>query len=146
MFNAVSVESTFHLAHAIKRQLSNQLESQKLGIAPMHMRVLKVIHKRKSCTAIDIASLFKRDKAQITRLVKPLIEQGIVEKEPNPEDKRSQLLVLTAQGKALQESVLAFSEGMEKQMMQGIDPKDLETFIEVAQAMTKNLTNQYPRS
>ncbi|WP_049722535.1 MarR family winged helix-turn-helix transcriptional regulator [Gilvimarinus polysaccharolyticus] len=141
MFNAISIEATFYLAHAIKQQLGSQLEAHQLGIAPMHVRVLKIIHKRKSCTAIDIANLFKRDKAQITRLLKGLIDQGLVKKESNPEDKRSQLLVLTPQGKALQEDLLSISEQMQKQMTQDIDEKDLDVFIKVAQTMTKNLAN-----
>jgi len=134
-----TIETTFYLAHAIKQQLGTQLEAQQLGIAPMHVRVLKVIHKRQSCTAIDIANLFKRDKAQITRLIKGLIDQGLVKKESNPDDKRSQLLVLTPQGEAVQESLLSISKTMQNQMTQGIDEEDLETFIKVAQAMTKNL-------
>jgi len=137
-----AIETTFHLAHAIKQQLGAKLEAKKLGIAPMHIRVLKVINKHKSCTAIDIASLFKRDKAQITRLVKQLIELEFVEKEPNPEDKRSQLLVLTPQGKDLQESLSSFSEEMQTQITQDIDIDDLLTFVNVAEKMTKNLTKQ----
>ena len=135
------LEATFHLTHAIKQQLSNQLEIKKLGIAPMHIRVLKVINENKSCTAMDIAALFKRDKAQITRLVKQLIDHGYVKKQPNPDDKRSQLLVLTSKGMALQESLLGVSEEMQKQITQGIDSEDLQTFVMVAEKMTKNLTS-----
>jgi DNA-binding MarR family transcriptional regulator len=134
-----SIETTFHLTHAIKQELTSQLEAKKLGIAPMHLRVLKVIHKKKSCTAIDIAVLFKRDKAQITRLVKQLLDQEYVTKEPNPNDKRSQFLVLTPKGIALQESLILFSEEMDKHITQGINQKDLDTFVKVAEKMTSNL-------
>lgn len=142
MSNAIYIEATFHLAHAIKQQLGHQLEIQQLGIAPMHVRVLKIIHQRKSCTSIDIANLFKRDKAQITRLIKGLLDQGLVCKQSNPEDKRSQLLVLSSQGVALQENLLSISKKMENQMTQGIDEKDLNTFIKVAQKITKNLASK----
>lgn len=142
MFNAITVETTFHLAHAIKQQLGRQLETQNLRIAPMHMRVLKVIDKSDSCTAIDIAGLFKRDKAQITRLVNQLIQQGLVQKEVNPQDKRSQLLVLTSAGKTIQKVLGALSNNMENKMTQGIKAEDLDTFIQVAQKMTINITNQ----
>jgi DNA-binding MarR family transcriptional regulator len=136
------IETAFNLAHAIKRQLSGQLEAKNLSIAPMHIRVLKIIDKQKSCTAIDIAGFCRRDKAQITRLVKQLIEQGLVRKEPNPDDKRSQFLVLTSQGLALQESLLLFSEEMQKHITQGVNSEDLETFVRVAEQMTKNLANR----
>jgi len=136
-----AIEATFHLAHAIKQQLASQLEAKKLNLAPMHLRVLKVIAKHECCTAIDIAGFFKRDKAQITRLVKQLIELDFVEKKPNPEDKRSQLLLLTAQGKILQESLSVFSEEMQKQITLGISPEDLAVFVRVAEKMTKNLAD-----
>ncbi|MEH6562000.1 MAG: MarR family transcriptional regulator [Marinobacter sp.] len=142
MFNAITVEATFHLAHAIKQQLNSQLETQKLGIAAMHVRVLKVIGKSNSSTAIDIAGLFKRDKAQITRLVNQLIDQGFVQKTPNPDDKRSQLLELTSAGRALQERLRTLSDDMENQMAQGIEAEDLDTFTKVAQKMTRNLASQ----
>lgn len=142
MFNAMTIETTFHLAHAIKQQLGDQLEAQNLGIATMHVRVLKVISKSNAATAIDIADLFKRDKAQITRVVNQLIDKGLVQKEPNPDDKRSQLLSLTPAGRALQERLRAISDDMEEQIARGIEAADLDTFMKVAQKMTKNLINQ----
>lgn len=140
MFNSTNAESTFHLAHAIKRQLGNQLEEKKLGISPMHVRVLKVIGKSNTSTAIDIAGLFKRDKAQITRLINQLIDKGFIQKAPNPNDKRSQILALTSSGKMLQKILRTVSDDMDTQMVQGIEAGDLDTFIKVSQMMTKNLT------
>lgn len=142
MFNAMTIETTFHLAHAIKQQLGDQLEAQNLGIATMHVRVLKVIGKSNAATAIDIADLFKRDKAQITRVVNQLIDKGLVQKEPNPDDKRSQLLSLTSAGRVKQEKLQTLSDYMEDQMTQSIDATDLAVFVKVAQTMTKNLINQ----
>ncbi|WP_026286896.1 MarR family winged helix-turn-helix transcriptional regulator [Gilvimarinus chinensis] len=142
MFNAVTAEAVFHLTHAIKQQLGNQLEDQRFGIAAMHVRVLKVIAKSNACTAIDIAGMFKRDKAQITRLVNQLIDLDLVQKEPNPNDKRSQLLTLTSAGRALQERLRDLSNDMEEQMTQGIEAADLDTFMKVAQKITRNLTSQ----
>lgn len=140
MIDAVTVESVFQLAHAMKQELGCKLEAQDLGITPMHVRVVMTIHNRSLCTAQDIASLFKRDKAQITRLIKGLIDQEIVQKQPNPEDKRSQLLVLTPKGKELQKSLFEFADETQKKVSHGINTDDLGTFIKVAKQMTKNLT------
>ena len=85
----------------------------------MHVRVLKVIGKSNASTAKEIAELFKRDKAQITRLINQLIDQGIVQRKPNPDDKRSQLLELTSSGQALQEILRTLSDEMESKMTQG---------------------------
>ncbi|MEP0073103.1 MAG: MarR family transcriptional regulator [Marinomonas sp.] len=141
MFKAINIEATFHLAHAIKQQLSNQLEIQNLGISPMHVRVLKIIGEIPCSTAMDIAELFKRDKAQITRLVNHLIDQELVTKKPNPNDKRSQFLELTITGGVLQGKLKALSDKMENRMIEGIKEEDLEIFTQVAQQMKSNLTD-----
>lgn len=141
MFKGINIEATFHLAHAIKQELSSQLEIQNLGISPMHVRVLKVIGQTHSSTAMDIAGLFKRDKAQITRLVNHLIDQELITKKPNPNDKRSQFLELTATGEALQKKLKALSDNMESRMIEGIKEEDLEIFTQVAQQMKSNLTD-----
>lgn len=141
MLNAITIEVTFQLTHTIKQQLGSHLDAQNLSITAMHVRVLKVLAKPNASTAIDIAGLFKRDKAQITRLVNQLIDRGFVQKEPNPDDKRSQLLALTSAGRALQERLRAVSDDIENQMMRGIKAEDLDTYTKVAQMMTRNLSN-----
>lgn len=42
----------------------------------------------------------QRDKAQVTRLLKDLTARGLLEKRENPEDRRSSLLSLSAEGEA----------------------------------------------
>ncbi|MFT2099329.1 MarR family winged helix-turn-helix transcriptional regulator [Marinomonas sp. 2405UD66-6] len=143
MFKAINIEATFHLAHAIKQQLNNQLDIQNLGISPMHVRVLKIIGEIPGSTAMDIAALFKRDKAQITRLVNHLIDQELITKKPNPNDKRSQFLELTATGAVLQGKLKALSDKMESRMIEGIKEEDLEIFSQVAQQMKNNLIDRF---
>ena len=143
MFKAINIEATFHLAHAIKQQLNNQLDIQNLGISPMHVRVLKIIGEIPGSTAMDIAVLFKRDKAQITRLVNHLIDQELITKKPNPNDKRSQFLELTATGEVLQGKLKALSDKMESRMIEGIKEEDLEIFSQVAQQMKNNLIDRF---
>ncbi len=139
MIKTNNIEATFHLAHAIKQQLNNQLETQHLGISHMHVRVLKTISETPCSTAMDIAGLFKRDKAQITRLVNYLIDQKLVTKKANPNDKRSQFLELTVTGKALQQQLKALSDNVENRMIMGIKEKDLEIFTQVSEQMKSNI-------
>lgn len=139
MQNVSIIEAALHLTHAIKQEVDYQLEAQQLGLAPTHVRAMRIIDKHSPCTANDIVNIVKRDKAQITRVVKGLIDQGMVEKEPNPEDKRSQYLVLTAKGKAVQKDLLGSGGELQTKLLQGLDAEELDTFVRVAQQMTKNL-------
>jgi DNA-binding MarR family transcriptional regulator len=134
-----AVETIRFLAHAVKKQLAVQLEVEALGLVPMQVRVMKVIHRRSSCTALDIANFTQRDKAQITRLINGLMEQGLIEKVPNPQDKRSQLLLLTQEGDRIQAGLSKLTMRAEQSMTEGIAEEDMQVFFTVAQKMLRNL-------
>ena len=134
-----AIETIRFLAYAVKRQLAIQLEAEELGLAPMQVRVMKIIHRRSPCTALDIASFIRRDKAQITRLINGLLEQGLIEKVPNPKDKRSQFLSLSPEGAKVQATLSKLTKRAEQSMNEGIAEKDMQTFFDVAKKMRKNL-------
>lgn len=136
-FNAV--ETIRLLAHAIKKQLAIQLEAEALGLVPMQVRVMKIIHGCSPCTALDIASFIQRDKAQVTRLISGLMDQQLIKKVPNPQDKRSQLLLLTEEGDRIQARLSKLTRQAEQSMIEGIAEEDMQIFFAVAQKMLNNL-------
>ncbi|MGR5337091.1 MarR family winged helix-turn-helix transcriptional regulator [Vibrio gigantis] len=139
MSDNTSLESIFRLVHSLKRQMSEQIESLDSEIAPMNIRVMKIITKKSPCTAIDIAHYLNRDKAQVTRLVNALINQELVKKSPNPEDKRSQLLILTDKGQEVMSKVSDLDRDMLKRMTKGMTEDELEQFRKIAKKMAQNL-------
>ena len=141
MSDNTSLESIFRLVHSVKRQMSEQIESLDSEIAPMNIRVMKIITKKSPCTAIDIAHYLNRDKAQVTRLVNALINQELVKKSPNPEDKRSQLLILTNKGQEVMSKVSDIDRDMLKRMTKGMAEDELEQFRKIAKKMAQNLEN-----
>lgn len=141
MSDNTSLESIFRLVHSLKRKMSEQIESLDSEIAPMNIRVMKIITKKSPCTAIDIAHFLNRDKAQVTRLVNALINQELVKKSPNPEDKRSQLLVLTNKGEEIMTKVSNIDREMLQRMTKGMNEDELEQFSQIASKMAQNLEN-----
>ncbi|EGU42346.1 MULTISPECIES: MarR family winged helix-turn-helix transcriptional regulator [Vibrio] len=141
MSDNTSLESIFRLVHSLKRKMSEQIESLDSEIAPMNIRVMKIITKKSPCTAIDIAHFLNRDKAQVTRLVNALINQELVKKSPNPEDKRSQLLVLTNKGEDIMTKVSNIDREMLQRMTKGMNEDELEQFSQIASKMAQNLEN-----
>ncbi|KZX65584.1 MarR family transcriptional regulator [Vibrio sp. HI00D65] len=141
MSDNTSLESIFRLVHSLKRQMSEQIESLDSEIAPMNIRVMKIITKKSPCTAMDIAHFLNRDKAQVTRLVNALINQELVKKSPNPEDKRSQLLVLTSKGGEIMTKVSNIDREMLQRMTKGMNEDELEQFSRIASKMAQNLEN-----
>ncbi|WP_028774420.1 MarR family winged helix-turn-helix transcriptional regulator [Shewanella waksmanii] len=136
-----SLEGLLQLVHGLKRNLHEQIEQLQLDIAPMHVRVLKIISRKPQCTAVDIAGYLNRDKAQVTRLLSTLITQNLIEKRANPQDKRSQYLQLTAAGQAIMDQVRGLDANIYRKMTQDISAKELQDFEQIAQKMNSNLSS-----
>ena len=141
MSESKSLESVFQLVHMLKRHMHEHIEQLDLSITPMHMRVLKIISKKQTCTANDIAQFLDRDKAQVTRLLNELIKQTLIEKVPNPEDKRSQRLLVTSEGLEILAQLATIDTKMNDKMMKGISQKELEEFERITGLMTENLSS-----
>ncbi|MBY6106295.1 MarR family transcriptional regulator [Ferrimonas balearica] len=133
------LESVFALVHALKREMQQQIDAMGLTITPMHVRVLKVISRREPCTANDVVMLLQRDKAQVTRLLKPLLEHGLLQKQANPDDKRSQFLQVTDAGAAIVERLQAIDAHMLAQLSQSVPAEDLAEFQRIARRMAEGL-------
>ncbi|MFA0442076.1 MarR family transcriptional regulator [Vibrio sp. 10N.286.49.C2] len=142
MPNQKSLDSLFHLMHAVKRNMHNHIEQLGLSIAPMHVRVLKIINAKDSCTAHDIASLLDRDKAQVTRLLNTLLAEAFIAKAPNPKDKRSQCLRVTDKGKEIVEKISGVDSHVLVNLTKGLSKDDLAKFQEIAEKMKHNMTSQ----
>lgn len=139
MSESKSLDPLFHLVHVFKQKMHENIEQLELDITPMHVRVLKIINKKPFCTAVDIATILNRDKAQVTRLMSSLIDQHYVMKEANPQDKRSQCLRLTESGEQILEKVLGVDKTLLNQMSQGISDDELDAFLSTSKRITENL-------
>lgn len=135
-----TLDTIFHLTHVLKRQMHIHIESLEWDVAPMHMRVIKIIDKKPQCTAVDIVNFLHRDKAQVTRLIKTLIDLELVEKAPNPEDKRSQLLLVTDKGKAGLNQLKEVETKVIESMTRGLSEQELAQFEVVAKKIARNLS------
>ncbi len=142
MSNQKSLDNLFHLVHVLKRQLHEQIEQLELPIAPMHVRVIKIISKQSPCTAMDVVNFLNRDKAQVTRLIKTLIEEGFIEKRPNPEDKRSQCLLTTEKGNEVLAKIKAVDAEIFQKMTLNVSEEELEAFQLVAGKLAENLSKK----
>lgn len=142
MSNPKSLDNLFHLVHVLKRQLHEQIEQLELPIAPMHVRVIKIISKQSPCTAMDVVNFLNRDKAQVTRLIKTLIEEGFIEKRPNPEDKRSQCLSTTEKGNEVLSKIKAVDAEIFQKMTLNVSEEELEAFQLVAGKLAENLSKK----
>ena len=139
MSNQKSLENLFRLVHGLKRQMYKKTEQLSLDITPMHIRVLKIVDRKKPCTAVDIVDILGRDKGQVTRLINTLIDKGLIERAPNPNDKRSHYLSITDAGMTVVEEVMKIDADTVNKMTQNLKREELAEFERISELMANNL-------
>ena len=91
----------------LQRNLSWQSKSDAAccGITVAQCHVLMEIGKLNKISIVDLASILGLDKSTLSRTIDGMVETGLVERAPNPEDRRYLKLTLTDQGKNLFDSI-----------------------------------------
>ncbi len=94
---------TFRLSrlHAKINAQSTRILNKSAGISLSQWRVMVMIETHGKITPSEFARLTKFDKGMVSRTVKGMIKEGLLQSESSESDKRSHLIDLTAKGLAL---------------------------------------------
>ncbi|MDO6620620.1 MULTISPECIES: MarR family winged helix-turn-helix transcriptional regulator [unclassified Shewanella] len=134
-------DAIFNIAHSYRLAMRSSLKANEIGLNAMHVKCLSLINNSHTCTANDIVNLLARDKAQIARLIKEMMDNQWLTKTANPEDKRSQILSLTADGKKLAVLIAKTQNDVNQKMLRNLPVEDLATFTRIADALFNNLND-----
>lgn len=72
-----------------------------------HHRALHFIGRRPGLTVADLLDILHVTKQSLSRVLKPLIDHGLVEQKVGETDRRQRMLYLTAEGQAFEERLSA---------------------------------------
>jgi DNA-binding MarR family transcriptional regulator len=123
----------------VRNNIKKEIKLNALDLSPMHFKSLKVISIIDDCTGQKLADFMGRDKAQINRLIKELMNQELITKIDNEKDKRSQFLVLSDKGAKMTKVFQNAETKVFNKMMSDIPPEQIKGFIQLAQQLGKNL-------
>ncbi len=132
-------ESILQVMFGFRSTIMKNFRALSASITPMHVMSLRIINKNTDCTSQHIADFLKRDKAQIARLIKELISQGLIVSHACPTDKRSRLLELTPAGQSVMQELQLAEKAAVNQMIKGLTEQELQQFLQVTSKMGENL-------
>lgn len=105
--NVSSLSTLISFRRAEKRLAKNEMIAiKKAGLTLGQFAVLEILHSKGCLTINQIIECILTTSGNITVVIKNLKRDGFVQQLPNPEDKRSSLISLTAKGTELIESIL----------------------------------------
>jgi DNA-binding MarR family transcriptional regulator len=124
------------LAHQATAAMQRSLREAELGLVAMEARTLRFIARHPGCTQNDIVHESGRDKAQIARIIKVLLERDEIRKKTAVGGKRQQLEV-TPVGAKSHEKAETLRTVVAQAMVANISAKERAELERILRRMTQ---------
>jgi DNA-binding MarR family transcriptional regulator len=99
------------------------------GLSIPEWRLIAVIAETGGITQGAIGSRTRMDKVTVSRAAIALVGRELLARRPNPDDRRSHLLVLTEAGRSLHASVAPKALDLEARIFASFERQELEGFV-----------------
>jgi MarR family transcriptional regulator for hemolysin len=101
--------------------------------------VLARLERNEGLKQTELADMLDLQPITLTRLVDRLCEIRLVERRPDPDDRRAKRLFLTAQAKPVMDRLDALAKSMLADVLEGIDAADIKAAVGTLNAVKENL-------
>ena len=124
---------------AIARRLQKKFNASGMNLTIEQWSVLYHLWKEDGKSQQELCNATFRDKPSITRLVDNLEKLKLVKRVPSREDRRMNMIYLTAEAQKLQEQTMDLAEATLNEALQTVPPEQIEVCKAVLQLVYDNL-------
>jgi MarR family transcriptional regulator for hemolysin len=115
-----------------------------LGYGTARMEALSTIHRAREPSAqIAIAKRIGIEGPTLTRMLDALEAEGLVIRRADPNDRRTKLIELTADGKRALDEIMAVAHTFRKSVLSALSDAELDTVNKVTDTLLTNLSEGY---
>lgn len=130
---------TGKVSTAISRRLQRNLKIGKLNITSEQWTILYHLWQEEGLTQQELANLTFRDKPSITRLINNLEKMSLVIRVNDKQDRRSNLIYLTKEGRKLKEEGMKQSAVTLNEALKGLDLNELRAAQHILDQVFNNI-------
>lgn len=113
-----------------KYQMRDRNEICCCGISVSQCYALDALGENGEMTMVQLAKYLFLDKSTCTRVIDPLVQRGLVERETSDRDRREILVRLTEAGKKMRGELLAELRASQRQILERIPAEKREQILE----------------
>ena len=110
-------------AHALRKAFTRRAAA--LGVTGAQWKVLFKLSVKPGLRQVELADMLDVEPITLTRILDRLQEAGLVERSPDPADRRAWRLHVTAKAKPIVTKLRAIADDLTAEAFAGIDPKDI---------------------
>ena len=117
------------LVRRIRRLIAERARMVHPDLSPVAYSMLLALNDSGPRRASDLVDLFSIDKGAVSRQVGSLLELGLIERSPDPEDRRAAILAITLEGSRRLATVAALRRREVSERLAGWSEDDLRGFV-----------------
>lgn len=126
------------IAHrALLSRIDEELSDYSIGVA--QLLLLFPLFENEGIHQKDLCQIFNMDKGAVGRGLQKLEDSGFIERDDDPEDKRSNLIFLTERSEELKPELVSMLESIEGEAKKDLSPEEIEKFAETVEKICANL-------
>ena len=133
MAEAPAEETSIDFGQALGTVLRRYLDSARDVVSnvpggPRGYQVMSIVSADATCNQAGIAEFLGLDRTVMTYLVDDLEKAGLVERKPDPADRRARLVVLTAKGRKIYDAESSRIREVERAVLGSLSDADADVF------------------
>ena len=118
------------LVRRIRRLIAERARMVHPDLSPVAYSMLMALNESGSRRASDLVGLFSVDKGAVSRQVQSLLELGLIERDPDPEDRRAAILSITEEGSRRLANIAAARRSEVIDRLAEWSDEDLQAFVD----------------
>lgn len=134
MDEVFKTESAGYLMNHIARQFAILLGEglKPLGISPAQFPILLELWQKDGLSQQELVERADLKQATIANTLARMERDGLITREPNPDDARSRLIMLTEQARALQQQSTEIAKALNQTALSDLSADEQKLFLEMA--------------
>jgi MarR family transcriptional regulator, transcriptional regulator for hemolysin len=117
-----------------------EVRAREISLTLQQAKVLTRLEKNEGVSQARLAELAEVDAMTMVRILDRMEADGLLERRPDPADRRARCLYLTAKAKPFLDEVWRLSDEVRAELFAGIPGQDRDLFMNVLERMHDNLS------
>jgi MarR family transcriptional regulator for hemolysin len=113
--------------------------ARRFGMTRAKWAVLARLDRFEGLKQTELAEMLDLQPITLTRLLDGLADNGLIERRPDPDDRRAKRLFLTPAARPLLERLTALGEDLMATVLTGLEPSDIEALLGRLTTVKENL-------
>jgi MarR family transcriptional regulator, transcriptional regulator for hemolysin len=130
------------VARLMRKRFEQRARAASLGLTRAQAAVLANLARQEGINQVSLAQILELEPITLARLLDRLQASGLIERRPDPKDRRAHLLYLTESAYPLLDRIFALAAKVREDALAGIPESERDLLLELMIAMKANLIEQ----